>query len=89
MSEVTVYTTDPCSFCARVKGLLKARGVEFAEINLSKDPDGRVELARKTGMMTFPQVLVDGHLLGGFNEVQAAAQSGRLDELLVGQQPAA
>jgi glutaredoxin 3 len=89
MSDVTVYTTDPCSFCARVKGLLKARGVEFAEINLSKDPDGRVELARKTGMMTFPQVLVDGQLLGGFNEVQAAAQSGRLDELLVGQQPAA
>jgi glutaredoxin 3 len=74
MSDVTVYTTDPCSFCARVKGLLKARGVEFAEINLSKDPDGRVELARKTGMMTFPQVLVDGQ---------------RLDELLVGQQPAA
>jgi glutaredoxin 3 len=89
MSHVTVYTTDPCSFCARVKGLLKARGVEFAEINLSKDPAGRVELAQRTGMMTFPQVIVDGHLLGGFNEVQAAAQSGRLDELLVGAQPAA
>ena len=38
MSNVTVYTTEPCSFCARVKGLLKARGVEFAEVNLSKDP---------------------------------------------------
>jgi glutaredoxin 3 len=89
MSQVTVYTTDPCSFCARVKGLLKARGVEFAEINLSKDPAGRVELARQTGMMSFPQVLVDGRLLGGFNEVHAAAHSGRLDELLVGRQPAA
>ncbi len=86
MSQVTVYTTDPCSFCVRVKGLLKSRGVEFAEINLSKDPAGRVELAQRTGMMTFPQVIVDGHLLGGFNEVQAAAESGRLDELL---QPAA
>jgi glutaredoxin 3 len=65
-----------------VKGLLNARGVEFAEINLSKDPDGRVELARSTGMLSFPQVLVDGELIGGFNEVQAAAESGRLDELL-------
>ncbi len=82
MSEVVVYTTDPCSFCTRVKGLLKARGVEFAEINLSKDPDGRVELARSTGMLSFPQVLVDGELIGGFNEVQAAAESGRLDEIL-------
>jgi glutaredoxin 3 len=89
MSDVTVYTTEPCSFCARVKGLLKSRGVEYAEVNLSKDPDGRVELARRTGMMTFPQVIVDGRLLGGFNEVQAAADSGRLDELLVEDQPAA
>jgi glutaredoxin 3 len=82
MSNVVVYTTEPCSFCARVKGLLRSRGVEFAEINLAKDPEGRVQLAQQTGMMTFPQVIVGGALLGGFTEVQAAAESGRLDELL-------
>jgi len=82
MSDVLVYTTDPCSFCARVKGLLKSRGVEFEEINLARDPEGRAELARKTGMMSFPQVIIGGQLVGGFTEVNAAAQSGRLDELL-------
>lgn len=82
MGKVTVYTTDPCSFCARVKGLLASRGVAYEEINLSRDPVGRVELAQRTGMMTFPQVLVGGELLGGFTEVWAAAESGRLDELL-------
>jgi glutaredoxin 3 len=82
MSSVTVYTTEPCAYCARVKGLLKARGVQYEEINLSRDPDGRLELAQRTGMMTFPQVIVAGELLGGFNEVQAAAANGRLDELL-------
>ena len=82
MSEITVYSTEPCSFCARVKGMLQARGVEFSEVNLSKDPQGRVELASRTGMLTFPQVLIDGELLGGFAEVQAAIENGRLDELL-------
>ena len=82
MNKVTVYTTDPCSFCARVKGILSSRGVDFDEVNLSGDPDGRVALVQRTGMMTFPQVLVDGELLGGFREVQEAAESGRLDELL-------
>lgn len=77
-----MYTTEPCSFCTRVKGLLRARGVEFSEINLAKDPAGRAQLARNTGMLSFPQVLVDGKLLGGFNEVNAAAESGHLDELL-------
>jgi glutaredoxin 3 len=82
MSEITVYSTEPCSFCARVKGMLTARGVEFSEVNLAKDPQGRVELASRTGMMTFPQVLIGGELLGGFAEVQDAIESGRLDELL-------
>ncbi|HEY5343825.1 MAG TPA: glutaredoxin domain-containing protein [Solirubrobacteraceae bacterium] len=82
MSEVTVYSTDRCPYCTRVKGLLAGRGVEFTEVNLSKDPEGRVELAGKTGMMTFPQVIIDGELVGGFTEVQAAAESGRLEEML-------
>ncbi|HEY2718958.1 MAG TPA: glutaredoxin domain-containing protein [Solirubrobacteraceae bacterium] len=82
MSKVTVYTTEPCSFCSRVKALLKARDVDFAEVNLSKDPAGRIELARKTGMMSFPQVLIDERVIGGFADVQRALESGELDELL-------
>jgi glutaredoxin 3 len=82
MAEIMVYTTDPCSYCVRVKRLLDARGVDFTEVNLSRDADGRSELVERTGMMSFPQVIVDGTLIGGFTEVQAAAESGRLDRLL-------
>jgi glutaredoxin 3 len=82
MGNVTVYTTDPCSFCARVKGLLSANGIEFSEVNLSKDADGRLELVQMTGMMSFPQVVVGNRLVGGFSEVQRAVEDGRLEELL-------
>jgi glutaredoxin 3 len=82
MSNVIVYTTEPCPYCSRVKGLLKSRGVEFSEINLAKDPSGRAELARETGMMSFPQVIIDGTLVGGFTEVSAADRSGLLAQLL-------
>jgi glutaredoxin 3 len=82
MKKITVYTTDPCSFCSRVKGLLAARGVEYEEINLSRDPAGRTELVTRTGMMSFPQVVVGDQLLGGFRETLEASESGRLDELL-------
>jgi glutaredoxin-related protein len=33
-------------------------------------------------MMSFPQVLVGEKLLGGFAEVQAAVENGRLEQLL-------
>jgi glutaredoxin 3 len=82
MPVITVYSTEPCSFCARVKGLLEAHGAVFSEVNLSKDPEGRMELVKKTGMMSFPQVLVGDRLIGGFADFEAAADSGRLDELL-------
>jgi glutaredoxin 3 len=80
--SVIVYSTDPCSFCANAKALLQARGVEFEEINLGKDPAGRAELAQKTGMLSFPQVLIEGELIGGFRELLEADRSGRLVQLL-------
>jgi glutaredoxin 3 len=80
--SVIVYSTDPCSFCANAKALLRARGVEFEEINLGKDPAGRAELAQKTGMLSFPQVLIEGELIGGFRELLEADRSGRLVQLL-------
>ncbi len=89
MSRITVYTTEPCGYCARVKGLLRSRGLEFTEVNLTRDPDGRAELVTRTGMMTFPQVLLDDQLVGGFNETRLAVESGILDGLPVGPQPAA
>jgi glutaredoxin 3 len=81
MAQITIYTTEPCSFCTRVKGLLRSHGLEYSEVNLSKDPEGRMQLAQRTGMLSFPQVVVDDQLLGGYNETLNAAQSGRLDEL--------
>lgn len=82
MSNVTVYTTDNCPFCTRAKQLLDTRGVQYEEINLERDPRGRQQLVDKTGMMTFPQVLIGDELIGGFTETLAADRSGRLRELL-------
>ncbi len=84
--DVLVYTTQNCAFCERTKALLNARGVPFREVDLARDPAGRAELQSKTGMLSFPQVLVDGELIGGFQETLRADQSGELRRRL---QPAA
>jgi glutaredoxin 3 len=81
MSDVVVYTTEPCSYCTRVKMLLRSRGIEFREVNLVGDPLGFQELAQRTGMMTLPQVLIDDELIGGYRETVAADEAGRLTEL--------
>jgi glutaredoxin 3 len=81
MNRIIVYTTEPCGFCRQAKALLGKRGLSYDEINLAKDADGRAELAKRTGMMTFPQVIIGDQLVGGFTELLSADQSGRLAQL--------
>ena len=78
---MTVYTTEPCGYCRTAKALLAKRGISYEEINLARDPEGRAELVRLTGMMTFPQVVIDGEPLGGYQELVKADRDGQLEGL--------
>jgi glutaredoxin 3 len=81
MNRLTIYTTEPCGYCRTAKALLDKRSIPYEEINLAKDPKGRAELVKLTGMMTFPQVVIDGDPIGGYQELAQADRAGRLKEL--------
>jgi glutaredoxin 3 len=81
MNRVTIYTTEPCGFCRVAKALLNKRSIPYDEVNLAKDAVGRTELVRMTGMMTFPQVVIDAELIGGYQELVQADKAGRLADL--------
>ena len=80
--KITLYTTEPCGFCRQAKALLAARGLEYTEINLTKDPVGRAALVERTGQMTFPQIVVGDRSIGGFRELLEADREGTLQTLL-------
>jgi glutaredoxin 3 len=82
MPVIKVYTTDHCSLCTSAKTLLERRGIEYQEINLARDPDGRAQLQRITGMLSFPQIMIGDETIGGFTELVTADRDGRLTELL-------
>ncbi len=77
-SRVVLFTTSSCAFCAHARSLLRKRGVEFEDVDLGADPELQAELAAVTGLDAFPQIIVDGVPLGGFNELRAAERDGRL-----------
>jgi glutaredoxin 3 len=83
VSRVIVYTTEPCSYCRTAKALLDRRGIEYEEMPLARDPEGRARLVETTGMMTFPQIIIDGTPIGGYTELAAADAAGRLADLRV------
>ncbi len=81
---VTIYTTDYCPYCSRAKNLLKQKGIDFKEINVTEDQALRDDLEEKTGCMTVPLIFIGDEFIGGSNELHALDASGQLDRKLKG-----
>ena len=83
MAEVIIYSTTVCPYCIRAKQLLERKGVEYKEINLSKeDPQVRIDLMQRTNHRTVPQIFINDQFIGGFDQLYALDREGKLDELL-------
>ena len=85
MANVTVYTTKVCPYCTRAKQLLKSKNVEFEEVDISNDPELRMQVVEKSGgRRTVPQIFINDKPIGGFDDMAALDKSGELDTLLAG-----
>lgn len=82
MKNVVVYTKESCPFCVRAKSLLSQKGVPFTEHNLEGKPSELEALKKRTGWRTVPQIFIGEELIGGFSELAALENSGKLDEKL-------
>lgn len=82
MSQVTVYVTNYCPYCDAAKRWLKGMDISYETIDLSNDPDGRITLAKRSGMRTVPQIFVGDTPVGGYQEMRALDNKGGLRPLL-------
>jgi glutaredoxin 3 len=82
MPRVIVYTTNYCPYCRGAKTLLRSKGVEFEEIDVTDDPVLRAEMERLSRRRTVPQIFIDGDPIGGFDEARRLDAIGELDRLL-------
>jgi glutaredoxin 3 len=83
--KIVLYTKSRCLWCWRTKRLLRSKGYVFQMIDVSGDDELRIRLVETTGSKTVPQVVVDGRLVGGFDEVRALDRSGDLDRIVRGE----
>ena len=83
MKKVTIYSGDPCPYCAAAKALLKTKNVEIQEFDIWKDAAKAKEMIQRTnGAKTIPQIFVEDHYIGGNEQLQDANRSGELDKIL-------
>ena len=83
MVKVEIYTKFLCPYCTRAKALLESKGVSFREIDVTMDAAlRRTMMERSNGRSTVPQIFIDGHHVGGSDELAALDARGGLDPLL-------
>lgn len=67
--SVSILSRKGCPFCMKAKGMLDDAGIEFEELVLNRDYTDR-SLRAIAGATTFPQVFIDGKLIGGAEQLE-------------------
>jgi len=82
MAQVVIYTTHYCPYCTAAKTLLRSKNVVFEEIDVTSDPQRRAEMEVRSQRRTVPQIFIDGHSIGGYDDARYLDSTGELDRLL-------
>jgi glutaredoxin len=68
--KAIVWSKNACPFCDQAKNLLKLKGIEFEERNISTDWTREQLLEAVPNARTVPQIFLDQQLIGGFTELR-------------------
>ncbi len=71
-----VWSKDQCPYCVMAKDLLRARGIQYEERNISQGAWTREQLMEAVPhARTLPQVILDGNLIGGYDHLKKHFES--------------
>jgi glutaredoxin 3 len=82
MNNITVYSTLICPYCQAAKNLLQSKGLAYQEIRVDLDRQQRQVMMERSGRTSVPQIFINDQHVGGFDDLFALNQSGRLDQML-------
>ncbi len=80
--DIVIYETALCGFCSAAKRLLDRKEVEYRTIRVDLDTDQRQKMMELSGRRTVPQIFIEEHHVGGFDDLAELDSTGELDKLL-------
>lgn len=83
MKSIVIYLKPTCPYCQRALALFGDKGVTYQAIDLLQQPEKRDEMIeRANGRTTVPQIFIGEVHVGGFDDLQALEDAGKLDAFL-------
>jgi glutaredoxin 3 len=84
MAKVLMIKKNPCPYCDRAKTFLDNKGIAFETIDLTDKMDELESWKQKTGWKTVPIIFINDELVGGYVDLKALDDEGKLDEMVKG-----
>ena len=84
MVEIIIFSKARCPYCDRAKALLKQQDIPFREVRVDLEPNGLEEMQSLTTGRTFPQIIIGGAAIGGFDDLYRLYRGGELAKMLEG-----
>ena len=79
---VRVYSTAICPYCDMAKRLLSQLELEYENIDAADPQSDAAALMKKHSWFTVPMIFIGEDFIGGFDELNALNQNGKLAVLL-------
>lgn len=81
-AQIEIYTKVYCVYCQRAKELLRIKGVQYVEHDITNDRHKAAEMLLRGQQQTVPGIFINGVPIGGCAELFALDERGALDALL-------
>ena len=66
--RVIVFSTPTCSYCNAAKRYFREKGVNYRDVDVSRDPAAARDMVRRSGQQGVPVIDIGGKIVIGFNK---------------------
>ena len=84
LANIIIYTKDACPYCLSAKNLLRSKNYNYQEIKISDfdSKEYKQMLALSNGLKTLPQIFINNHHIGGFDNLKDLNDRGELSKMV-------
>jgi len=82
ITKVEMYGTSSCRHCMDAREFMQEKGIEYEEYLLDLMPLEKDVMIERCSQKSVPQIFINGHHIGGLDDLKVLDSCGELDKLL-------
>lgn len=83
-ARIKMIKKNPCPYCDRAMNFFNSKGYEVEVVDLTNNLDELRSWKDKTGWQTVPMIFINDTFIGGYNDIKALDEEGKLDPMILG-----